>query len=460
MMNLGFCELISLAYQYGPFLFALLFSVGITRWGHGIYRQACARKNPPASEKEKETYRIYFISMAAFGSLLVVISIAWWFLYQPENHVFYGEIKGLKDYEGITSDSLFFKPVYLRQLERAAPQLRNEEFVIVRDKPFSAGETFEVLFSKGQGSQQQFSIPFTRESHPKYEIVWDDDDGEMVLRRLGGETEETEETEAVEFWFLGIPSAHAQPDVRRPDPRKEWREQQEVREIQVNQRKLLRYQAAPPQEMEPSSLEALQQERSSVGQKIAVLDQLLAETPDELAKRGQTASKEPLVLTLMDLTRHSDRELAFKARKLLKRLNPEQWLQTRVESDDETRQAQAREVLIRMPSHRAKQWLDQQKQPSPWLDETRAQIEQQGTMPLVPTGSVYGDRYYLQVTWPTDGAKVESCVTQALEQRDPFKTAESQGSNQRILFGYSKQWAVSTATQLRQCGAEVAFKGF
>ena len=57
-------KLTNLAFQFGPFLFALLFSLIITRWAHKIYREANQRKAP---DEERETYRFYFIGTAIFG---------------------------------------------------------------------------------------------------------------------------------------------------------------------------------------------------------------------------------------------------------------------------------------------------------------------------------------------------------------------------------------------------------
>ncbi len=39
-------QLTNLAFQFGPFLFALLFSLVITRWAYKIYKEANQRKDP------------------------------------------------------------------------------------------------------------------------------------------------------------------------------------------------------------------------------------------------------------------------------------------------------------------------------------------------------------------------------------------------------------------------------
>lgn len=151
-------QLTNLAFQFGPFLFALLFTLFVSRWGYKIYRKANIRDNPPASEKEISTYRLYFLGTAIFGLVLVIISIIWWFNYQSAIHIFKGKIVGLKEYEKITSSSLYFKPVLLTKLDENIPQIRDVHFIFIQSKPFSENQKFKIYYSKGQGKTENFSI--------------------------------------------------------------------------------------------------------------------------------------------------------------------------------------------------------------------------------------------------------------------------------------------------------------
>ncbi|GEM_PF-2320975 len=444
-----------LAFQYGPFLFALLFTLVITRWGHNIYRQAAERVNPPASEREKETYRVYFISMAVFGTLLVIVSIVWWFMYQPAVYVFRGEIKGLRDYENVTSDSLFFRPVLLRRLEANAPQLRNEEFVVVQDKAFEPGQTFEILFSKGQGTQEQFSIAHTQDKTPKYQVQWDSNQGRSILTHTNPQHSQ----------FSLISPVFAQPG-ETPPPMPPLlqgpRNNLELQDIQHNQRQLFQQsQREPPAPSSASPLVVLQKERSSVGSKIVMLEQLLASSDERLRDYLVTPSRqEPFMLTLMDLSRHTDPELSFKAKKLLQRIRPEQWLNEQLQQNTPQSQAMLEMVLPRMPAEQARRWLqDLAPESLAKLDAVNKIIAQGHSSALVPTGSVYGDRYYLQVNWPESQPDIGDCAAKIIEESDPFRTDEAVVVNRHLIYGYAKNWALHTANQLRKCGAEVSFKG-
>jgi hypothetical protein len=71
-MNLGeTSKLASIAVQYGPFFFSILFCIVLSKWGYSIYKNANVRVEPkPASKQEINTYRYYFAFITIFGVIL------------------------------------------------------------------------------------------------------------------------------------------------------------------------------------------------------------------------------------------------------------------------------------------------------------------------------------------------------------------------------------------------------
>ncbi|HZR22366.1 MAG TPA: hypothetical protein VFA59_02190, partial [Vicinamibacterales bacterium] len=65
-----FDHLVDVAYQYGPFLFAMLFLVGITIWAQKKHDEIC-HQSPPANPKDISLYRQIYVASFAFGLCLV-----------------------------------------------------------------------------------------------------------------------------------------------------------------------------------------------------------------------------------------------------------------------------------------------------------------------------------------------------------------------------------------------------
>src|SRR2546427_6959282 len=86
MEKLQLKQLVELAFQYGPFLFALLFTIYVSRWTYGNWNRAIVRKEPSATPEEKATLQWTFICTAVFGAVLVAFSVAWWAKYRSEEH--------------------------------------------------------------------------------------------------------------------------------------------------------------------------------------------------------------------------------------------------------------------------------------------------------------------------------------------------------------------------------------
>jgi hypothetical protein len=141
-----FTSIVSLAEQFGPFLFSILFILVVPRIAQNYYREANIRM-PPASEEEKNTYRIYFIGSVVCGILVMGASIGWWFFWQSQGtFVYQVAIVGLKEDETIASQ--FFNKRAPRPVIPGAVGLHDDYFVLVQNQPFNVGDKFQFDFYK------------------------------------------------------------------------------------------------------------------------------------------------------------------------------------------------------------------------------------------------------------------------------------------------------------------------
>jgi hypothetical protein len=148
MMDVSTVETLArLAQQFGPFLFAILFIVFVTRTAHGYYRESATRTNPGASAEEKRAYRFYFICSIWAGLAVMMLAIGWWFYVNWRgNNVYQVAILNLQDDEVISAD-YFTKKVQRPPVVGGSP-IHDEYLLIVRDEPFEIGEKFAFSYYK------------------------------------------------------------------------------------------------------------------------------------------------------------------------------------------------------------------------------------------------------------------------------------------------------------------------
>jgi hypothetical protein len=148
-MKIDILETITrLAAQYGPFLFAMLFVLVVTRTAHTYYRESNMRQ-PPASKEEKKTYRSYFTTSSWVGIALTLLSIAWWIYLQMVGPSMYQvAIVGLRPDEAILSQ--YFSKTVPRPTIPGADTLTDNYFIISQEQPFKIGDTFQFYYFKSQ----------------------------------------------------------------------------------------------------------------------------------------------------------------------------------------------------------------------------------------------------------------------------------------------------------------------
>ncbi|MGD0339957.1 MAG: hypothetical protein ABSB78_14345 [Bacteroidota bacterium] len=438
--------LTKIAYQFGPFFFALLFTLVISRWTYKIYH-----KQQKSTTKEKNTYRWVFISTTFFGMLLVIVSVIWWWNYRPTTYVFRGEVKKLKDYERVVSGNLYFRSRWTGKLGENIPQFHDEEFAVIQETPFSQNQPFDMLFSKepDDPNPKSFTIKYLPgDKLPRYEIVWNDSTHENQLKRLSDST--TSSNNGFRFLFFdrafaqGIKSQHLN-------------EGKEPAIIQMPE------QAANKHE---DIISILQDERTDVGSKIAALDKLRTFDKKSLFNVITTQTeKENMILTISDLARHTDRELAFKAQQLSNLVNLNKIISDRLNSKNGVIVNDAQQIVRRLDKAQATTILksvntkqsDEMKRFAKDISSGRA------LTPLKPTGSSKGDRYYVRAQWNPNDKKTVDCLTQLFNQElfdRPSLQKEAdfmRGRSERWVYWYSKEWALEIAAKINRCGGKASF---
>jgi hypothetical protein len=138
--------LANIAYQFGPFFFAVLFTLVITRTARQWYLEVRASNDP----EEKKAYRTYFRASWLFGMLLCATSVAWWVRSQWEgHHAFAGTIVALNSNQtlrSVSDDQYFWSRLWAHQGGGALDTMTDYWFVVVSDHPVYRGEKFRLNY--------------------------------------------------------------------------------------------------------------------------------------------------------------------------------------------------------------------------------------------------------------------------------------------------------------------------
>ena len=228
--------------------------------------------------------------------------------------------------------------------------------------------------------------------------------------------------------------------------------------------------ATPPRLSLPD-LENLLSETSGAGTKIEVLDRMLAMGGDleKLLVEG-VANDLPVPLALQDLRRHPDPAIQNFSTRLLSGLNLEAILvQGLVQAKSfpkntafllRTVDPEARERILNEAARRLKE-LRRETQAADCA-RTRRELAGVPRRDLIPTPTVQGDRYYVRATWDSSGPKAKACLTGLFNRsltsdRSLAQEAELMTRGYRLVYWYSRQWALWMASEIEKCGGKAEF---
>ena len=172
-----------------------------------------------------------------------------------------------------------------------------------------------------------------------------------------------------------------------------------------------------------------------------------------------------MILTIADLTRHTDRELAYKAQLLIRAINIDTILAARLNSKNASIVRDAQQIVRRLDKVQAAQVLKsvnikQSDDMKRFADDV---LSGRALTPLKPTGSLKGDRYYVKAQWNPNDKKTVDCLTrlfnQELAERPSLQEEANfmKGRSERWIYWYSKEWALEIAKKINNCGGKATF---
>lgn len=435
-------SLLQLAMRFGPFFFSLYLFQKVWRWSSQEYKKSLDHQ-PPLDQADIRMQRIVWVASFTAGLVLVGISVWWWVVfYNQRTYFFVGHIRNLHDYEKLDSDDLYFHAKLKYYM--AGGLLRNEDFLFVQSKPFAAGQQFDLLYSKSGTDQTQLTVIYDPSNpEPTYDIEFDG-----TKNKLSPVTQKVSRPKPNTSWL--IPTVHAQEASTQSADRGKPKLGPPSRRHESQDSQLL------------SAVSSLQKESTPVPLKIEAIKEIQDSDPNKV-KELLAQGDEPLALTLFDLSRHSDPELAYRATAVSKEVDIDEFLLEELSSTDSKTRRQAEQILLRISRSHALSLISKVNAKSPDLLETKTQIQTGKSIVLQPTGTSQGDRYYVQATWDSAQTSTVNCLTELFNKElETDRTLEQEkqlmnGKSQRYVYWYSKAWAIDMASRIRSCGAQAAF---
>ena len=434
------------AFQYGPFFFAVC-AIFIAKYAYDAYITA-----PPDSEQLK-THRWHFIFASLASLILVIASSIWWFVHPPSSiSYFEGTIYGLKPHHNIASEELYFRKYipfnnFDADTDSARSKIRYEHFLIVSEKPFDDKTKFRLqIQQKGSNFEEDLTIEYKLGSH--YEVVFDNQEEKFVLNPISSDTTRL---------FLPLlesvllQSAYAE----------------EVKHDRANLRVLSSSNELENLPVGSYEIKALQSEETDVGKKIDLLRELRKKSDEKIEEYLKiNTDKEPMALTILDLSRHTDAQLAKYANSLLSRFDLASYIGDELHSKEENHLEIVKNLLSRFDNSRRESLLS--------TAEITDMAFLTGIKPrvLIPTGSRQGDQYYVRASWNWNSSQenneqdieVFNCLTGIFnEELITERTLEEERilmerlQRKRFVYWYSKEWALQIANKIENCGGESAF---
>ena len=220
------------------------------------------------------------------------------------------------------------------------------------------------------------------------------------------------------------------------------------------------YQPCKP--IKNEDIAALQFEVTGTKEKVSILDKLSQMDSESLKKCFYTSSDKELVgLTIIELSRHTNSELAQKAQSLRTRLDLVPYIEEIIKKDEGVKAAGA--LLLRIEAEQVKELLDKISASDKKTDLLNSLSDKTPAL-LIPTASDEGDLYYVKVNWDTKDEKQMTCLTELFNNEldterslDQEKEKMQQLNGRRLVYSQSKEWSLSIAESILSCGGKAEF---
>jgi hypothetical protein len=446
-----FNAMTELARKFGPFFFSVLFLTYMIRWAQKKYVELTSRKDPTPTPQEKIIHASVFLGTFLVGIVLVGISVRWWLHFGEEHYVYRGVFRNLHSYEQVDSDEgvgMFFHDETKKPNGPLGPDtdlIHNAHFVVVQPNSFVDCQRFPVNLAKGEaGNSESFEIEYRRddESEPAFTIEWDQKLLKNIVKR---------EHPPIKPCSTGqIATVYASTLEASQVAKRQSKGRFDARQAAASQRPAL-----------SADIEVLQDTRTTVGSKLrAIQDFAALPQTDQNVALSSVTDVEPLLVTFLDLTRHSDKELAYHVITVLQNFDSDSFVIGLIRSGNSDLRTTALTDIEHMESPQVDRLLEKLRAQngsgySVVFTATRDLAKFQR---LRPTGSPQGDRYYVRATWDSNNPDVTGCLTKlfnselisnrSLQQEN----VKMQGRNNRLVYWYTKDWAEQIAQNVRQCG--------
>jgi len=434
-MSFDFAVFTQLAFQYGPFFFSLLYLYSLSRWAWTKYHQALSVpvENPHRSSAVQVGCYV-FVASFVVGILLTLAACVWWWRYRPTKFVFAGRIVGLHSYEEVSFPDMYTKHEDRPAMVYQPDQLHNQRFMLVQDKPFRNGQIFEVDFGKkGNDDISRLEIAYQDEEDDSSYVVHFDPKTKTNSLMKDGPTQ---------TGFLNMFQSTA---VYAQDS------------MPVDEGKSNPSRFGSKTTQPDVVLDSLQDGKTSVGVKIRILRSLSNEhvSSDTNYLFNETSS-EPLLVTIIDLSRYSDPQVASLAGDFLRTNNVTELVVKAVTSHDANRRRMGEMAFRHLDDRSAMMVIA-------WLSTetpTEAAVLRDAGNRLQVAGvfSPQGDRYYLAATWNRSNPQSVSCLAHlfngALLTDRTLRDEEGlmERLDKRIVYWYDKNWTYSMRDGILKCG--------
>ncbi len=432
-----YSNLSEIAIKFGPFFFSLIFCLIFIPLTHKWYVSTSTRSDPAPSKLERKTYRFVFFGSFIFFIALISVCVLWWLSIQNDLKVIHGEIQDINDYIEVTSPN-----VYLQALNNHP--YKNISYVFLYDPQKPPKNLRFQLRKDGSDTYHIIDVKFDRcKKNPDFKYI--ETDSSKYFKEIA-------QYEKNSFNFF--PTVYAATIASH---------------VYIAQNNLKS--AFPPQEkkeqlINPYFVERLQDDRTPVGEKIKVLNYLVHIEDQHILNEYMyyTTAKEPFIITLSDLQNHTDKEIASLSRRLLEKVNAAVIISDIINQSNAPGEV-AGQYLLRLDEGLAREVINQQSPQKQWANEYKENIN---AIPfeqnkLHPVGSIAGDRFYVKATWDRDNADTIECLTRLFNRTlSANRSIEEErdimiSRSYRIIYGYSKEWALNMAQRIEDCGGSANF---
>ncbi|HRI38438.1 MAG TPA: hypothetical protein PLO50_07775 [Nitrospira sp.] len=438
-------ELSAKAEQYGPYLFVVLLGV--------VAFYVLSKFASDLSIKDKRA--IFWVIMSVVIIAILVlgrVAISDWLRGRVAIYTYTGVIKCVKNQDKLFSNKVYFRPEFYPLDKEKDPdfQARDEYFLVIKDHPFKENDHFNINYSKGLSNlgSRVLSLDYRSVPEREWRIDYDEAKDNYSLVDITDHREQPckEKSDQSGSLLLGSAFAFSSDDFTHA------------------LRKVVMPTSLQNDNTVESSFDVLRQERQDVARKLAAIEQLNAAVP-----LREFLERNPLdTLVLLDLTRHTDRELAYKVRKLTEQVGINAVLVTALNPPEKLKAWE--DLLFRIEPARAEKILEEisthKDVDSKELFRLRKEVQSgRKARVLIPTASATGDRYYVKAEWTRENQEVVKCLTDVFKGNVPSTrtwTEEKQYMSNRSVryaYDYSKSWALGMADNIEKCGGKATFVG-